>query len=250
MFLESDVKLDYSDVLLVPENSDIVSRADVDLFNDDGVIPIIAANMDGVGTFEMAIELAKFGMMTALVKHYSIDELVKFYTQNTLAHLAIYSMGTNDADLKKFQIFHDETKNRPHYPHYICIDVANGYTKNFIDFCRVFRENFTGYNFLIAGNVVTPYVMTELFNVGVDIVKIGIGPGSVCTTRTVTGVGYPQFSAIMECAAVARAWNKKIIADGGCMNPGDVAKAFAGGAHYVMLGGMLAGHDEGGGLSL
>ncbi len=100
---------------------------------------------------------------------------------------------------------------------------------------------------IIAGNVVTGEMVEELLLSGADIVKVGIGPGSVCTTRIKTGVGYPQLSAIIECADAAHGLSGQIISDGGCTNPGDIAKAFGAGADFVMLGGMFAGHDECGG---
>jgi GMP reductase len=125
----------------------------------------------------------------------------------------------------------------------ITVDVANAYHENFIDFIKKVRDEFPN-KIIVAGNVVTPEMVEELIINGADIVKIGIGPGSVCTTRTMTGVGVPQFSAIVECTDAANGVNGHIMADGGCVHPGDIAKAFGGGAHMVMIGGMLAGHDE------
>ena len=130
--------------------------------------------------------------------------------------------------------------------HWICIDIANGYSEHFVDFVRLVRKNFPDRN-IIAGNVVTADMTQELILAGADVVKVGIGPGSVCTTRIQTGVGYPQLSAVIECADAAHGLGGHIISDGGCTCPGDVAKAFAAGADFVMLGGMFAGHDEGGG---
>jgi GMP reductase len=129
---------------------------------------------------------------------------------------------------------------------FVCIDVANGYSQRFVQFVKQFRDLYP-HIVIIAGNVVTGEMTEELILAGADIVKVGIGPGSVCTTRIQTGVGYPQLSAVIECADAAHGLGGHIIADGGCTTPGDVAKAFAGGADFVMLGGMLAGHDEGGG---
>lgn len=108
------------------------------------------------------------------------------------------------------------------------------------------RDNFPDL-VIIAGNVVTGDMTTELILKGADIVKCGIGPGSVCTTRIQTGVGYPQLSAIIECADAAHGLNGHIVADGGCTTTGDIAKAFGAGADFVMIGGMFAGHNEGGG---
>jgi len=149
------------------------------------------------------------------------------------------SIGTNNNDLIKLtRVF------KASIPQYICLDVANGYTDSFIDTIRILRTQFPTTT-LIAGNVVTGDMTMELIKNGVDIVKVGIGPGSVCTTRLQTGVGYPQLSAVLECAHAAHVLGGHIIADGGCTSPGDVAKAFGAGADFVMLGGMLAGHDEG-----
>jgi GMP reductase len=154
----------------------------------------------------------------------------------------IYSLGISDKDLEKFSNVYNiigQTHMR------VCIDVANGYTQTFVEFIQRFRERYP-HVILMAGNVVTPEMTEELILAGVDIVKVGIGPGSVCTTRKMTGVGYPQLSAVIECADAAHGLKGHIIADGGCSVPGDVVKAFAAGADFVMLGGMLAGHKEGG----
>jgi len=157
-------------------------------------------------------------------------------------HVAM-SIGTGDSDYNKLVQVKAAVNNKLKY---VCIDIANGYSEHFVDHVRKVRENFSDL-VIIAGNVVTADQTQELILNGADIVKVGIGPGSVCTTRIQTGVGYPQLSAVMECADAAHGLGGHIIADGGCTCPGDVAKAFATGADFVMLGGMLAGHDEGGG---
>lgn len=250
MKLELETKLDFSDVLLVPKLSNLHSRQQVDLevdFFDLNVVPIVAANMDGVGSFDMAVALSKDKILTALNKHYSLDSLVEFYEteKEGAAPYAIYSMGANEKDLEKFQQFHDHcVDNDIPNPRAVCIDVANGYTAKFADFVAEFAENYPEYG-LIAGNVVTPEAVELLIERGADIVKIGIGPGSVCTTRKMTGVGYPQLSAVLECYDAAESSGGRLMSDGGCISPGDVAKAFAAGAHFVMIGGMFAGHDEG-----
>jgi GMP reductase len=259
MIVDNDVKLDYSDVLMIPRESEINSRSEVEmkiqLFDQDDVVPIIAANMDGVGTFEMATALAEYNMLTALTKHYDLQELVDFYTSEEnkdIAPYAIYSMGTSKDDIAKFVEFNTELATaehgglESHGPIYVCVDVANGYTKQFTDYLCRFVDMYPQY-VLIAGNVCTPERTEHLLNCGVDIVKVGIGPGSVCTTRKLTGIGYPQFSAVLECAAAARDAGGKIIADGGITCPGDAAKAFGAGAALIMLGGYLAGTNEGGG---
>lgn len=239
-FLSLEEKLDYSDVLMVPCAGDVGSRSEVELEYPLGVIPIIAANMDGVGTFEMARALYKHKMLTALVKHYSLEELVTFFQRDDAAINCFYSMGIGEADLKKFDEFmvhvNAGTVARPYG---ICIDVANGYTEQFTDTLKEITDKYPDV-FYMAGNVVTPEQVNELSLIGVDIVKVGIGPGSVCTTRKLTGMGYPQFSAVLECSNAG-----SVCADGGITCPGDVAKAFGAGADFVMIGGMLAGHEEG-----
>ena len=256
MRIERDIKLDYSDVLFRPKRSTMGSRSEVDLYrkfqfrnykpdfpdnirNDDfSGIPIMAANMDGVGTVSMANALSELGMFTCLTKATPLELL---NTVNNWALTAL-SSGITDNDRQGLDI-----KLRA-YPEikYVCLDVANGYSERFLDFVADFRERYPD-KIIIAGNVVTPDITEELILRGADIVKVGIGPGSVCTTRIKTGVGYPQLSAVIECADAAHGLGGHIIADGGCSSPGDVSKAFGAGADFVMLGGMLAGTDEGGG---
>ena len=263
MRIEEDMKLDYKDVLIRPKRSTLGSRKEVDLergytfrnfkpeFPENSEyrhwrgVPIMASNMDGVGTFEMADTLAKQNIMTCLVKTYSVEEIVEFFdTDDYLrTNYVAMSIGITDNDYQKFCEVHEQADGNLKY---VCIDVANGYSERFATFVRGFRQNFP-HIVIIAGNVVTGEMTEELILAGADIVKVGIGPGSVCTTRIQTGVGYPQLSAVIECADAAHGLGGHIIADGGCTCPGDVAKAFAAGADFVMLGGMLAGHDEGGG---
>ena len=249
MQIENDVKLDYSSVLLRPKRSTLSSRKQVRLErthsfrNSKGQfqrIPIMASNMDGVGTMKMADELGTLGLFTCLVKTYSIKELVGFFTPERAEYTA-YSMGITDDDFSKFRAVYTGSTIK-----YVCIDVANGYSERFLNFVQSVRNEYPDLT-IIAGNVVTADQTQELLLRGADIVKVGIGPGSVCTTRIKTGVGYPQLSSVIECADAAHGLDGHVIADGGCTSPGDIAKAFAGGADFVMLGGMLAGHDEGGG---
>lgn len=250
MRIEDDIKLDFRDVLIRPKRSTLSSRKEVSLnrtykFRHSGLewtgVPIMAANMDGVGTLDMAKTLYNHRLFTCLVKTYNEDDLFDLVGNIGGNYFAV-STGTSDSDfLKLRQIINA-------YPeiHFICIDVANGYQERFGDYVQKVRETFPHCT-IIAGNVVTADMTQELILRGADIVKVGIGPGSVCTTRVQTGVGYPQLSAIIECADAAHGLGGHIIADGGCTCPGDVAKAFGAGADFVMLGGMLAGHDEGGG---
>ena len=252
MRIVEDVKLDYKDVLIIPKRSTLASRNEVKVVrhfkfrsgNEWYGVPLIAANMDGVGTLEMDLALDKYNAMVALTKHYKDIELIDHFKKNL--NSSVYSLGISDKDLNKFDNVYNVVGNKNIK---VCIDVANGYTQAFVEFIQRFRERYP-YVLLMAGNVVTPEMTEELILSGVDIVKVGIGPGSVCTTRKMTGIGYPQLSAVIECADAAHGLKGHIIADGGCTVPGDVVKAFAAGADFVMLGGMLAGHKEGGASAL
>ena len=254
MRIESDIKLDFKDVLFRPKRSQLTSRKNVVLEREFDFkhstqkwtgVPIIAANMDGVGTFTMAKSLQKHNLLTAIRKHYTVDdwhEAVK--TGLKLKNVMIctgsayqYNQEAPDYDTMK--------KVLAAYPdiRWICIDVANGYQQNFVDFVKRVRDEYPD-KIIVAGNVITAEMVEELIIDGADVVKCGIGPGSVCTTRLMTGVGMPQLSGIIECADAAHGVGGHIIADGGCTVPGDIAKAFGGGADFVMLGGMLAGTDQ------
>ncbi len=253
MHIEHEVKLDYKDVLIRPKRSTLTSRSDVDItrqftFRHAPVkyhgIPIVAANMDTTGTFEMARALDRFGLSTALHKHYAVEQYVEFFRTLERKSAAFYSIGITRADEEKFKRVMQTAG--PDVIHYVCIDVANGYHEAFATFVQRIRAAWPQL-VIMAGNVVTGEMTEELILSGADIVKVGIGPGSVCTTRKMTGVGYPQLSAVIECADAAHGLGGLICADGGCSTPGDVAKAFGGGADFVMLGGMFAGHAESGG---
>ena len=249
MHIDQEIKLDFSDVLIRPKRSTLTSRSDVDIsrdfvFRHSGAnyhgIPIIAANMDTTGTMEMARKFAEHKLSVALHKHYSDDELVEFFSSLDNKSSAFYSMGITRADFDKFKRVMERAAE---HVEYVCVDVANGYHENFVQFIEKLRHEFPKIT-VMAGNVVTGDMTEALILSGAYIVKVGIGPGSVCTTRNMTGVGYPQLSAVIECADAAHGLGGQICADGGCTVPGDLAKAFGGGADFVMLGGMLAGHDE------
>lgn len=250
MRIEDEIKLDFKDVLIRPKRSTLSSRKEVDLvrsykFKHSGTqwtgVPVMASNMDGVGTINMAKALYKHQLFTCLVKNYDEDDLFDLAGKFGGKYFAV-STGTGEKDFQRLSRIINA------YPEiqFICIDVANGYSERFGDYVADVRKAWPKHT-IIAGNVVTADMTQELILRGADIVKVGIGPGSVCTTRIQTGVGYPQLSAIIECADAAHGLGAHIIADGGCVCPGDVAKAFGAGADFVMLGGMLAGHDEGGG---
>jgi GMP reductase len=252
MHIEHEVKLDFKDVLIRPKRSTLTSRADVEIEREFAFrhgaeryrgIPIIGANMDTIGTFEMALALERHGLSVALHKHYAEAQYISFFAGLQRKSAAFFSIGITAADEQKFQRVMDAAGDAVRYA---CIDVANGYHENFARFVQRIRSRHPRL-VIMAGNVVTGEMTEELILSGADIVKVGIGPGSVCTTRRMTGVGYPQLSAVIECADAAHGLGGHICADGGCGTPGDIAKAFGGGADFVMLGGMLAGHAECGG---
>lgn len=262
MKIGDDVKLDFSDVLIRPKRSNLDSRSRVDLnrtfifkITDNKTIlwtgvPIIAANMDTIGTFEMAESLNNFNIMCAIHKYYSIED---WGTNLSISDIKlnnniIYTMGMGSNEQDKSEL-DKAIKILSKYEHikFICLDVANGYTEKFVKYVSTVRLTFPNH-IIIAGNVVTREMTEALILAGANIIKIGIGPGSVCTTRKVAGVGYPQLSSIMECADAAHGIGGYIISDGGCTCPGDVAKAFGAGADFVMIGGMFAGADEAAGV--
>uniref|UniRef100_A0A915NL26 GMP reductase n=1 Tax=Meloidogyne floridensis TaxID=298350 RepID=A0A915NL26_9BILA len=241
--------------LLVPKRSTLKSRSEVDLNREfifkhskqhyNGT-PVVASNMDTVGTFEMARALAQVNCFTTIHKWYTIDDWKNFRDQakenpKIFDNIAVSSGSSNDDFDKIRQVLEAVPELK-----YICLDVANGYSETFVDIIRRVREQFANHT-IFAGNVVTAEMVEQLILTGADLVKVGIGPGSVCTTRSKAGVGYPQFSAVLECSDAAHGLGGHIISDGGCTCPGDVAKAFGAGADFVMLGGLLAGHDQSGG---
>lgn len=253
MHVEQDIKLGFKDVLIRPKRSTLKSRSQVSLertytFRNSGQswtgIPVISANMDTTGTLEVAEVLANLKMLTALHKHYSPEQLAKTLEgkpDSFYDHFSV-SSGTSAADFDRIKLFIAQNPKI----RFICIDVANGYSEHFIDYVKRVRLEFPD-KIIMAGNVVTGEITEELLLAGADIIKVGIGPGSVCTTRVKTGVGYPQLSAVIECADAAHGLGGHIMSDGGCTCGGDVSKAFGAGADFVMIGGMFAGHDESGG---
>lgn len=245
MRIEAERKLDFDDVLIRPKRSSLKSRAEVDVTRTFKMphakcevtgVPVIAANMDTVGTIGMAKALGGFKIYTALHKHYALDTLV---SAGLPGEFTFVTFGIDDP--AKIADVMQKLSNRG--INKICLDVANGYTEFFVDFVRGVRKHNPD-KVIMAGNVATPDMTEALILAGADIVKVGIGPGSACMTRAMTGVGYPQLSSIIECADAAHGLGGFICADGGCKMPGDVAKAFGGGADFVMLGGMFAGHAE------
>ena len=248
MKIEQDLKLDFSDVLIRPKRSTLESRNDIILEREFrfphsnqtlNCVPIIASNMDTVGTIDMYNKLKKSNILTCFHKFLDINE----YPENSDNNYII-SIGIRDEDLLKLKSLYNQF---PEKCNMVCVDIANGYIKKLVDFCTKVRLMIPNV-ILIAGNVVSREMVEELIlNGGVDIVKVGIGSGSVCTTRLQTGVGMPQLSAVIECADAAHGCNGHIISDGGITCPGDAAKAFGAGSDFVMMGSMLAGHEESGG---
>jgi len=251
--IEEGLKLDFHNVLIRPKRSTIDSRSNVNLMRTikfknckslkswEG-IPIIASNMDTVGTFEVYKTLSKFKIITALHKFYTVTDFISYQSENNIVlnpDLFMVSTGIQETDLTRLKEILSVVDCN-----WICIDIANGYIQSLVQFCKRVREAYPD-KIIVAGNVVTREIVEELIlNGGVDVVKVGIGPGSACLTRMKTGVGMPQLSAIMECADTAHGVGGYIIGDGGITCPGDMAKAFVGGADFVMVGGAFSGHDE------
>jgi|WetSurMetagenome_2_1015567.scaffolds.fasta_scaffold30081_5 GMP reductase len=263
MRIEEGIKLDFDDVLIRPKRSDAPSRKSVDLIRyfrpiHSGLnlecLPIVASNLYSTGTFEMAKALRAQEACCALHKFYSEEDLLKFYSEVTRIpdgefeyHInesqhTFYTLGLSDQEFEKLKKIYTEL-TPSNFNYLICLDVANGYTKHFVERVRAIRKLIPSC-ILMAGNVATPEMVQELILEGADIVKVGIGPGQFCTTRLVAGIGYPQLSAIIECADAAHGLGGLICADGGCKTSADVVKAFGAGADLVMLGGMLAGSLE------
>lgn len=250
MKIVEEVKLGYDDVLIKPKSSEAASREEVVLHREFNnfphsnrnltCVPIIAANMDSTGTFKMAKALKQRDWITCIHKHYPIEDLIDFFGESEVDNV-FYTLGISKQDIAKLNKLVAEIGYCPN----LCIDVANGYTDHFISKIAKIREKHFD-PIIMAGNICTPEMVERIIRQGgADIVKVGVGPGSACTTRIVTGVGYPQLSAVIECADAAHGSSHGFIcADGGCNSPGDVCKAFGGNADFVMLGGMLAGTDE------
>ena len=248
MKIEEDIKLDFNDVLIRPKRSKMSSRSQVNLertfrFPNSNQtwtgVPIIAANMDTVGTYEVYKVLSKHHIITAMHKFYDVNDFLHMQSIGLNKEYFMVSTGINKQDLERLVSILQYIDVK-----FICIDVANGYMEKLCEFCKEIRELYPD-KVIVAGNVVTREISEDLIlRGGVDIVKVGIGPGSACITRTQTGVGMPQLSAIIECADAAHGVNGYIIGDGGVTCPGDMAKAFCGGADFVMMGGQFAGHEE------
>jgi len=257
MKMLEDIKLGFDDVMIVPQLSGATSRKDIKLertfkfphaFFELTCIPIIASNMDTTGSMKMAQELMKYGMLTALHKFYDIKDVYNFFhytdpkTKRQAKDYVFYTMGISTKDFDKLLEYKQMALR---YPKLICLDAANGYMEGFSERLKEIRTIVGNESVIMAGNIVTGNMVEKLIDCGADIIKTGIGGGSLCLTRIVAGIGYPQFSAINECAYYAHGHPQgHICGDGGCRYPGDIAKSFAGGADFTMIGGMLGGTEE------
>ena len=259
MRIDNDVKLDFNDVLIRPKRSTLTSRKSVDLersftFMHSGRnwtgVPVAASNMDTTGTFEMAHALAQHRMITALHKHYSVDELERFFAEFSNPDYIAYSLGIRDEDFGKLEAVLEAGLGSQF--NFIVLDVPNAYLERFIAKVEELRRLCPAHT-IIAGNCVTNEITEEILLRGADIVKVGIGSGSACTTRRMTGVGYPQLSAIIECADAAHGISNPatgvglVMSDGGAVYPADAAKAFCGGADFLMSGQFFSGFAQSGG---
>lgn len=243
--LSQENKLDFSDVLLVPRVASglsLKSRSEINL-EKDGAIPLIVANMDTIGTFEVAQHLLPYRIQVALLKDYDVDTWQKeVESKNLDPRLLIPTMGTRDIEgetrrIKKLLTLFPDIRM-------VCLDVANGYLVSVADAVRRIRDALPDSVKVCAGNVVEEEGLVHLANAGANVIKVGIGSGGVCLTRKMTGIGFPQFSAVQELDKIAREMNVELISDGGITNPGDMVKAYAAGADYVMSGSYFAGHEE------
>lgn len=247
MRIRESIELDYDDVLLMPKHSTLSSRSEVQLertfktpYGSIAFCPVLAANMYNTGSLAMGIELAKYSLGIAYHK-FILEQNERIDVRIQVRPASFFSIGMKDKDLSMLEVYRDITYYRDNFN--ICIDVANGHQEYFVDFVKKVRTLYPQ-AFIMAGNVVTGSMTEQLILAGANIVKVGIGPGSYCTTRLVAGVGRPQFSAIVECADAAHGMNGYICADGGIKQVGDIAKAFGANADMVMIGGLFMGYQE------
>lgn len=255
MRIEEDLKLDYSDVLLRPKRSTLTSRKEVRIertfkfYHSPKTwvgVPIMTANMATCGTFEMAKVLSQHKIITTFHKYYEIEDYQRFFAGFDNPDFVVYTLGTREEDFVKLKAMLKADLLK-HFS-FICIDIPNGYLEHFLEKIKEIRQ-LCPEHIIIAGNVVTNEITEEIILSGADIVKVGIGPGSACTTRRMTGVGYPQLSAVIECADAAHGIDNSqghglVIADGGQQYPSCVAKAFCAGADFNMFGSMFSGFTE------
>ena len=254
MFDYKDKKINFDDVLIYPKASRYNSRKEIELntkitFNKSRLswngVPIMASNMDYVGTFAMGKQLQNYSICNAVSKFYDKQEWVRAINDGLNMEYNFLTFGLDDIKIVDSYISYISSKTN-NTPKYLVFDVPNGYIQKFKDLIKQVRKAFPKIG-IIAGNVVTPEGVKSLIDAGADGIKVGIGSGNVCNTTNVTGIGYPQLSAVIECSKEAKNHNSFIISDGGIKSSADIVKAFAGGAGFVMLGSLFSGHEEGGG---
>ena len=234
----------FDDVLIVPCKSDVRSRREPDLstFLTKKIkikLPFISANMDTITESEMAISMNDQGGFGILHRFMSVDEQVNqvMRIKDRGINLIGASIGVNQDFQERATALVKAGVN------IITVDIAHGHSVSMLETLKWLKDRFSDLE-VIAGNVATPQGVEDLIEAGADAIKVGIGPGSMCTTRVITGCGMPQLTAIALCAEVARERNVPLIADGGIKTSGDVVKALAAGANTVMLGSILAGSLE------
>ncbi len=234
----------FDDLLIVPQKSEVRSRRDPSLttrLTKTKTIqaPFISANMDTITESQMAIAMNELGCLGILHRFMSIEEQVQHIhkIKETGAQIISASIGVNDDYQDRARTLIEAGVN------VITIDIAHGHSVQMLETMKHLKDVFPQIE-IIAGNVATPQATIDLIEAGADAVKVGIGPGSMCTTRIITGCGVPQMTAIALCAEVARERGIPVIADGGIRNSGDIMKALSAGADTVMLGSMLSGTME------
>lgn len=249
MFNWKDIKnrgkgLTFDDVLIIPSRSDVRSRRDPKLTskltkNISIETPIISANMDMVTEYDMAFAMNQLGGVGILHRFLSIEEQAEQARRLKEAGVKVISasVGVGEEFKSRAKAVIDAGTN------IITIDIAHGHSVQMMETMKWLKDSYPTVE-LIAGNMATPDAAQDLIEAGADAIKVGIGPGSMCTTRIITGCGVPQLTAIALCAEVAESYGVPVIADGGIRTSGDMVKAFAAGASTVMLGSMLAGTIE------
>lgn len=234
--------LTYDDVLLVPQYSEILP-ADANLSTSLGFIrlklPFISAPMDTVTEAPMAIALGKLGSLGVIHKNMSAEAQATEVKKVTAQNLPVGgAVSVGDEQFKRAQLLVKAGAAM------LVVDSAHGHSKGVLAQVKHLKQTFKNRVTVVGGNVATAEGTAALIRAGADVVKVGVGPGSICTTRVVAGIGVPQLSAVLSAVAAARKTHTPIIADGGIKYSGDIVKALAAGAAAVMAGGLFAGTDE------
>jgi IMP dehydrogenase len=236
--------LTFDDVLIMPKHSDVRSRRDPSLTskltkNISIDTPILSANMDTVTGPEMAIAMHNLGGLGILHRFTSIEDQVEMVrkVKEAGAKIISASIGVGDESKPRMMALAKAGVN------VVTVDIAHGHSIQMMETMKWLKDTYPQIE-IIAGNIAMPEAAKDLIEAGADAIKVGIGPGSMCTTRIITGAGVPQLTAIALCAEIAETYGVPVIADGGIKTSGDIVKAFAAGASTVMLGSMLAGTLE------